>query len=229
MADFATQRLNMVESQVRPSDVTDRRITTMMARIPRERFLPAAMSSIAYADSDLPLVVTSPEGDANGGTATGALLAPRVFAKLVQFLEIGDDDVVLDVACATGYSTAVLAGIAQTVVAIDADPVMIAFATKALEENGVDNAVVVEKALTAGYPEEGPYDAILINGLVGQVPEALLDQLKDGGRLVTVEGTNGFGSAVQWRRLGGTFDKRWLFDAGAPRLSAFDRKAEFVF
>lgn len=225
MVDFAIQRLNMVESQVRPSDVTDRRIMRAMQNIAREQFVPEDVRAVAYADSDLPFTITP----ADGGPAAGFLLAPRVFAKMVQALEIGSGNVVLDVACGTGYSTAVLSQLAQTVVAIDQHDSMVDFATRALADCGVDNAVVVHKDLKAGYPEEGPYDAVIINGLVAEVPDTILDQLKDGGRLVTIEGAAGIGAGVQWRRLGGTFDRRWLFDAGAPRLPAFERKQEFAF
>ncbi|MCB1511813.1 MAG: protein-L-isoaspartate O-methyltransferase [Hyphomicrobiaceae bacterium] len=224
MANFATQRKNMVESQVRPSDVTDRRVMTAMQSVPRETFLPEDMAAIAYADTDLPVSLKS-----DAGVSKATLLAPRVFGKLVQHLEIGEANVVLDIACATGYSTAILSHIAQTVVAIDQDPAMVAFAAAAIEKCGIDNAVVMQRPLVEGHADEGPYDAILINGMVQHVPPALLDQLKDGGRLVTIEGQGGFGSATQWRRLGTTFDKRWLFDAGAPALTAFDRPREFVF
>lgn len=224
MVDFETQRHNMVESQVRPSDVTDRRIMTAMGKVARERFLPAGRQSVAYSDSDLRFRL---EDDADGPEVF--LLAPRVLSRLIQFLEIGDADVVLDVGCGPGYSTAVLAEIAQTVVAISDREAVAAYAAARLEEAGVDNAVAMHKPLAGGYPEEGPYDAILIGGLVEVVPESILDQLKDGGRLVAIEGRNGFGAAVQWKRLGDAFDKRWLFDAGAPPLVAFKRPPEFAF
>jgi protein-L-isoaspartate(D-aspartate) O-methyltransferase len=224
MVDFETQRHNMVESQVRPSDVTDRRIIIAMARIARERFLPPAREPLAYSDSDLHFAL-----DDRPDAPVTHLLAPRVLSRLIQYLEIGDADVVLDVGCGPGYSTAVLAAIAQTVVAIDDNEVVAAYAAARLEDAGVDNAVVVHKPLIGGYPEEGPYDAILIGGMVEEVPEAILDQLKDGGRLVAIEGRAGFGAAVQWKRLGDAFDKRWLFDAGAPQLAAFNRPPAFAF
>ncbi|HUS97701.1 MAG TPA: protein-L-isoaspartate O-methyltransferase [Hyphomicrobiaceae bacterium] len=228
MVDFARQRLNMVESQVRPSDVTDRRVMTAMLHVARERFVPAELAPVAYADRDLTVPLPATEAS-DTGTVSRAILAPRVFGKLIQNLEIGDNDVVLDVGCATGYSTAVLARIAQTVVGIEADAAFVAYASKALEAAGADNAVIVQAPLIDGYASESPYDAILINGLVGHIPDVLLDQLKDGGRLVAIEENGRFGAAVQWRRLRGAFDKRWLFDCSGPRLGAFDRKAEFVF
>jgi len=224
MVDFETQRQNMVESQVRPSDVTDRRIISAMSRIARDQFVPPARRQFAYSDSDLRFTLD----EATAGPMT-YLIAPRVLSRLIQNLEIGDTDVVLDVACGPGYSTAVLAQIAQTVVAIEDDEQVAGYAAARLEEAGTDNAAVMHKPLAGGYPEEGPYDAILIGGMIEAVPEAILDQLKDGGRLVAIEGRDGFGAAVQWKRLGDTFDKRWLFDAGAPQLTAFNRPPEFVF
>lgn len=224
MVDFETQRHNMVESQVRPSDVTDRRIISAMSRIARDQFVPPARQQVAYSDSDLRFALD----DAAAAPQT-YLLAPRVLSRLIQYLEIGDADVVLDVACGPGYSTAVLAQIAQTVVAIEEDEQVAAYAAARLEEAGTDNAAVMHKPLKGGYPEEGPYDAILIGGMVEVVPEAILDQLKDGGRLVAIEGSDGFGAAVQWKRFGDTFDKRWLFDAGGPQLASFNRPPEFAF
>jgi protein-L-isoaspartate(D-aspartate) O-methyltransferase len=225
MVDFATQRLNMVESQVRPSDVTDRRIMTAMRKIAREAFLPESARSIAYADTDLRISIAG-EG---GGKATTHLIAPRVFARMLQALDLGTSDIVLDIGCGTGYGTAVLASIAQTVVAIEADPLLVAFATRNLEAAEIHNAAVVQKPLTEGYDPEGPYDAILVNGMVDHVPDMLLDQLKDGGRLVAVLNNGRLGEATQWRRLGGSFDKVWLFDAAAPKLEAFSTPAAFAF
>jgi protein-L-isoaspartate(D-aspartate) O-methyltransferase len=156
-------------------------------------------------------------------------MAPRVLAKLIQHLELGERDLVLDVGCGPGYSSAILAKMAQTVVALESDPALAEQATKALATVSIDNAVVVTGPLPEGFAKEGPYDAILLNGAVTQVPKGLLDQLKDGGRLVAVISDHTFGRATQWRRLGATFDARPLFDAGAPPLPGFERKAEFVF
>lgn len=221
MVDIATQRLNMVESQVRPSDVVDRRIPAAMSQIPREEFVPEALRAIAYMDDHVSLDATA--------AAPRCLLAPRVLAKMIQHLELADTDLVLDIGCATGYSTAVLAHIAQTVVGLESDHALAEQAATALDRVGIDNAAVVEGALAEGHATEGPYDAILLNGTVDQVPPALLDQLKDGGRLVTIMAQSGYGRAMQWRRLDATFDAVWLFDATAPALPGFAHKREFVF
>ena len=225
MADFAVQRKNMVESQVRPSDVTDRRVVRAMLEIPREAFVPAAARAIAYMDESIPL---GPVGAGRGGRA---LMAPRVLAKMIQALDIGDKANVLVVGAATGYASAVLARLAARVVAIESDAAMVAAARAALAGLDATNVSVETAAggLAAGWPQQAPYDAILIDGAVPAIPDALLDQLKDGGRLVAVIADAGLGRAMQWRRLGGMFDQRAVFDAGAPRLPGFERAAQFVF
>ncbi|MBN9276888.1 MAG: protein-L-isoaspartate O-methyltransferase [Hyphomicrobium sp.] len=221
MIDHATQRLNMVESQVRPSDVTDRRITRAMREIPRENFVPGPLKSIAYADEHLKVADT--------GSTQRYILAPRLLAKLVQLLEIEPDGLVLDIGPATGYSTALLARLAQTVVSLEEDARLAERAQEALSERGVDNAVIIAGVMRNGASDEGPYDGILINGAVAEVPAALLDQLKDGGRCVAVSVENGVGRATVWRRHGMSYDRRPAFDANAPYLPGFEPAAGFVF
>ena len=221
MIDSKQQRINMVESQVRPSDVTDRRIIRAMLEVPREAFVPAALHALAYMDEAVPLVRPA------AGRAPRALLAPRTFAKLVQLAEIEPGAVVLDVGCATGYSTAVLARLAKSVIAVEVDAALAARAAEALRQLRVSNAVVLRGPLEAGAPSHAPFDAILLQGAVAQVPDVLLDQLKDGGRLVGVIADGAFGRAHVWRRTAKTFDPRPAFDAGAEPLPGFARKAEF--
>ncbi len=221
MIDHATQRLNMVESQVRPSDVTDRRITRAMREIPREAFVPGPLKSIAYADEPLKI--------SDAAHNQRYILAPRLLAKLVQLLEIEPDGMVLDVGPATGYSTALLAHLGQAVVALEEDARLAERTQEVLANLGVDNAVVITGSMSAGAADEGPYDAILINGAVVDVPTALLDQLKDGGRCVAVSIDNGVGRATVWRRHGMNFDRRPAFDASAPYLPGFEPAAGFVF
>jgi protein-L-isoaspartate(D-aspartate) O-methyltransferase len=214
MVDYAQARRMMVDGQVRTADVTDLRIIAAMLEVPRERFAPGR-EAIAYLDADLPV--------ASGG-AGRALLKPMVFAKLVQAAGIGPDDKVLDVGCATGYSTAVLARLAGHVVALDED-------TQAAQAMlaGLPNVTVVAGALNAGWPKEAPYDVIMIEGAAEVVPEKLLDQLKDGGRLLAVVGVVPMGKATIYQRSGGHITAQPLFDAAAPALPGFAKPPAFVF
>src|SRR5262245_112767 len=167
MTDSKLQRLNMVESQVRTSDVTDRRIIKAMLEVPREKFVPAALASMAYMDEPVPV------GPDNGAKSR-ALLAPRTFAKLAQLAQIGPEAVVLDVGCATGYSTAVLASLAKRVVAVEVDPGLAQTARRLLADFGASNASVVEGPLAAGAPAEAPFAVIFVNGAVEVVVPPLL-------------------------------------------------------
>jgi protein-L-isoaspartate(D-aspartate) O-methyltransferase len=223
MTDFSVQRLNMVESQVRPSDVTDQRIIRAMLDVPRELFVPAGLAPLAYIDDPVAVTARSSVG------AARCLLPPRTLAKLLQLLDIGPQSVVLDVGCATGYSTAVLARLAQRVVALEADPDLARAAKGTLEKLGAGNAMVVEGPLAGGAAAHGRFDAILVNGAVPGVPPALLDKLADGGRLAAVLRRGPLCRAHVWRRTGGRFDEEPAFEAAAAPLPGFEEPADFIF
>lgn len=220
MADYTTQRVNMVDSQVRPSDVTDRRIPRAMLEVPRENFVPAAQRSLAYRDD--PVKVSD---SANGGRY---LLAPRILSKMLQHLDVAASDAVLDIGCATGYTPAVLARLAKTVTALESDAVLAQRAIANLATVGAGNVTVEMGSLLEGWPAGAPYDAILLEGSIAHLPPNLLDQLKDGGRLVAVIFERGIGKVALWRRYGMQFNHRTLFDAGVAPLPGFDRPVEFV-
>jgi protein-L-isoaspartate(D-aspartate) O-methyltransferase len=215
MSDFAAARRNMVDGQVRTQDVTDLRLIGAMLDIPRERFVPAAQAGLAYLDLDLPV---------GKGGAGRRLLKPMVLAKLIQAAAPESSERVLDVACGTGYSSAVLAELAGEVTALEEDPALAAQA----EKNLAGRAKVVTGPLTAGWPAGGPYDVILFNGASQIVPQSLFGQLKDGGRLVCVLGTSP-GQAMLYLRSGAEVGSRPLFDAAAPLLPGFVKAPAFVF
>ena len=168
---------------------------------------------------------------ARGATIQGALAGLGMLAAYGTWQReperAAGEVTVLDIGVATGYSSAVLARLAGRVVAVESDSTLAAQATVVL--SGIDNVRLVTGALPEGFAGEGPYDAILINGAVASVPPELLDQLKDRGRLVAIQIERGVGRATLWRRFATTYDQRILFDAGAPVLPGFERKAEFVF
>jgi protein-L-isoaspartate(D-aspartate) O-methyltransferase len=222
MTDFSKQRLNMVESQVRPSDVTDQRIIRAMLDVPRELFVPTELAPLAYIDDPVPVRARSKAGEAR------CLLPPRTLAKLLQLLDLGPQSAVLDVGCATGYSTAVLAKLAGRVVALEAERDLALAARSTLEKLGVDNATVVEGPLTGGAAGHGRFDAILINGAVPSVPPALLDELADGGRLAAVLRQGPLCRVHLWRRTGSALDEEPAFEAAAAPLPGFEEPVEFT-
>ena len=221
MADFDLQRKNMVESQVRPSDITDRRIMRALQALPREAFAAEDTRSIAYMDQDLPV------GPA--GARRRALLSPRVLARLLQTLEIEPGDRVLEIGCATGYGAAAMAQMAKSVVALECDETLAAQARTILAAQRVSNVAVVTGPLANGWAAEAPYAAILFAGAVPVIPAALLDQLQDGGRMAVVQVTGGVGRVMQWRRFGSRYASRHIGEAGARPLPGFEQERGFVF
>lgn len=218
MTDFAAARLHMVDSQIRTNKVTDPRIVAAFEAVAREAFVDEARRGIAYIDEDLEV-------------APGRyLMEPMVLARLLQAADPQPGDVALDIGCATGYSTAVIAQLVQTVVGLECERALVEVANSTLNAQGVDNAVVVEGALKAGYPKQAPYDVMVFQGAVSEVPEAVKQQLAEGGRLVAVVvDAGGIGRGTLLQRSGDSFSRRTLFDAATPLLPGFAREAGFVF
>src|SRR5712691_5555404 len=223
MIDFAAARRMMVDSQVRTSDVTDLRIIAAMLELARERFVPASSANLSYLDRDLPV------SQATGGEAGRRLLKPMVLAKMLQAAAVKTDDHVLDVGCATGYSSALLARLARSVVALEEDPALARRARENLEAVGAGNVTVMIGPLTQGWPAKAPYDVILVEGAVELVPPALSRQLNDGGRLVAVVGRAPPGRAMVYRSVAGEVSGWPAFDAAAPLLPGFAAPPAFVF
>ncbi|MGE5477233.1 MAG: protein-L-isoaspartate O-methyltransferase family protein [Bacteroidales bacterium] len=216
--DYTTARHNMVESQIRTNRVIDPAVTAALAEIPREVFVPKPMRGFAYVDEDL---------DVGGGRF---ILEPLVLARLLIGAGIRPTDVVLNIGDATGYVTAVVSKLAQTVVALESDAEWAGRASQSLAELSIDNAAVVQGALEQGYAAQAPYDVILFSGAVTEVPPAICRQLADGGRLVgVVAATPGVGKGTVIVRVGDTFGRRVLFDAVTPMLPGFQPKPKFVF
>ena len=212
MSDAA--RLHMIDSQIRPNDVTDPRILAAIGAVARENFVPRNARAIAYAD--VPVEV-----------AQGRfLLEPRCFAKLLQLAEITAEDRILDVGCATGYSSAVLARLGGKVIALEQDADLLRIASDALSNSAV---TLVQGGLIEGAKMEGPFDVIVVEGAIEQSPDTLLAQLAEGGRLVTVMKENGQSRAVIFLKEHGGIGRRAVFDAEAPLLAGFKKAMGFIF
>jgi protein-L-isoaspartate(D-aspartate) O-methyltransferase len=218
MIDFARARRTMVDTQVRTNDVTDTRILDALLDVPREIFVSDALKPMAYLDQDLPV------GPARAGRH---IMQPMVFAKLLQAAAIERSDRVLDVGCATGYSSAVLSLIAGHVVALESEDELLATCRKMLE--GARNIELAKGDLAAGHPAGAPYDVILLEGAVEVVPEAMLDQLAERGRLVSVVGYGRTGRATVHLKVGGDVSGRVAFDAAARPLRGFEKPPAFAF
>lgn len=219
MMDFEGRRLSMVESQVRPNEVTDPRLLAAMRTLPRERFVPPRLRPLAYMDEAIEIF---PSVD---GAPARFLLAPMVLARLIQLAAVGPDDDVLDVGCASGYSTAVLAELGRSVTGLEPEPELAAAARETLHDLGIENAEIVEGPLQEGYKKGAPYDVTVLNGSVPEVPESLIAQLKEGGRLAAVlsRGANAGsqGKAYLFVKVGGEASGLPQFDAGARPLPGF--------
>ncbi|MBO6719696.1 MAG: protein-L-isoaspartate O-methyltransferase [Rhizobiaceae bacterium] len=215
--DFQQLRTKMVDGQVRTTDVTDPAVIDAMLSVPREAFVPAARAALAYIDEDVEV-------------APGRfLMEPSPFAKLLQLAGVGQGDFVLDVGCATGYSSAVLSHMASSIVALESDEALADKASATLLEKGYDNVAVVTGDLEAGCPDEAPFDVIVLGGAVDFVPDALLGQLRDGGRLVAVVGSGNAAAAHIFLNADGIVTSRRAFNAAVRRLPGFERKPEFQF
>ena len=223
MIDFALARRMMVDGQVRTSDVTDLRIIAAMLELPRERFVSAADTDLAYLDTDVPAV------GAAAGEQVRHLLKPMVLAKLVQAAAVKAEDRVLDVGCATGYSAALLARLAHSVAALEQDPLLVRLARENLAAVGAGNVTVVTGALTEGWQHDAPYDVVFVNGATESMPRTLCRQLKDGGRLVAVVGRAPVSRAMLYCSVQGDVSGRPIFDASAPLLPGFAAPPAFVF
>lgn len=216
MTDFATRRRMMVDTQVRPSDVTEFPIIDAMLTVQREAFVPREKIEAAYADAHVDL------------GADRVVLEPRLFGKMLDALNLSNADFVLDIGAGLGYSSAIAARIAEAVVAVEDDEERVSEAQSLLTEHHADNVILHSGPLKDGAAEHGPYDAILIEGGVEELPEGLMDQLKDGGRIVAIFMENALGTVRIGHKIDGTVTWRFAFNGTAPVLPGFEKQAAFA-
>lgn len=216
MTDYTALRTTMVDTQVRPSDVTKFTVIEAMLSVPREAFVPRDKRDAAYVGEHLAL------------DKGRVILDPRTLAKMLDAVDIQKDELVLDIGSGLGYSAAVIARMAEAVVAVEDDAERVAEAQSLLAEYGADNVVMHEAQLTEGAADHGPYDVITIQGAVGFLPENLVSQLKEGGRIVCLEMDGALGTVRVGYLIDGTLNWRYAFNGGAPVLPGFEKHSAFA-
>lgn len=215
MTDYAARRTTMVDTQVRPSDVTKFPIIEAMLSIPREGFVPDNRREAAYVGENL---------DIGAGRV---MLEPRTLAKMLDALDVQRDEMVLDLGCGLGYSSAVIARLAEAVVAVESIEALASEAQDILSREGADNVILHQGPLAEGAAQHGPYDVIVIEGAVAELPASILDQLKDGGRIACLFMEGALGVVRIGYKLDGGISWRFAFNAGAPVLAGFEKQAAF--
>lgn len=216
MTDYTTRRTMMVDTQVRPSDVTRFPIIDAMLTIPREDFVPDNLREAAYVGENL---------DIGKGRI---MLEPRTLAKMLELADVQPGHVALDIGCGLGYSTAVLASLCDFVVAIEDDTARAEEAQSLLSGHGIDNAAVMAGPLVAGSAKSGPFDLIMVQGAVEHLPDDLLAQLREGGRVVCLFAEGALGVVRVGHKMDGVVNWRFGFNAGAPVLDGFRRPVAFA-
>ncbi len=216
MTDFASRRTMMVDTQVRPSDVTKFPIIAAMLAVPREVYVPRDRREAAYMGENLTIAPHR------------VMLEARTLAKLLDALDVQPDEMVLDLGCGLGYSTAIIARLAEAVIAVEEDADLAAEAERTLSAQGVDNAAVIAGPLVAGAKKHGPYDVITLQGAIEQLPAALVEQLNDGGRIGCVFMEGALGVARVGYKSDGSITWRFAFNASAPVLPGFEARSGFI-
>ena len=220
MVDFERARTVMVDSQVRASNVNERRLLAVLGRVPRERFVPAAWRDLAYMDDAIPLT---------GGAAPRYLAAPAPFAKLVQLADLQENERVLDIGAGTGYSTAVIAELAREVVAVEPDSELAVAARDNLQFLGIENAKVIEEAVDAAIKGQGHFDVVILEGSVRAVPDSAFAALRDGGRLIAPVHEGRTATAHVFVKVGKDIASRAEFNTNLPAMPVAKAPETFVF
>lgn len=215
MTDFSQRRTVMVDTQVRPNEVTSYPVIEAMLNVPREEFIPEALRDVAYTGENIPL------------TRNRVELEPRTLGRMLEVLDVQSSDLVLNIGCGYGYAAALVARIAEAVVAVEEED-LAAEAQTRLAAQDVFNVAVTSGDLTAGWPGQAPYDAILINGAVEVLPDALAAQLRDGGRIVALFVEGQLGTVRIGIKSDDRIDWRYAYNAYAPVLPGFKRAPSFA-
>lgn len=218
-------RYHMIEQQIRPWDVSDSEVLDLLARLPREEFVPAAYRGMAFMDMEIPLLGQADEALRQGH----CMLAPRIEARLLQDLQVQPTDRVLEIGTGSGYMAALLSRLCQDVTTLEIDPELAETARENLATAECHNVTVRVADGSQDSLSDGPFDAIVLSGSVAQIPEKLLAHLKDGGRLIAIVGDLPMMRVTIVRKQGGQLTTTTPWDTVAPRLQGFADKSKFVF
>ena len=216
MTDYELRRKIMVDTQIRPSDVTKFPIIDAFLSVPREKFVPDGKREAAYIGENFKI------------GQSRVILEPRTLAKLLDALDIHNDELVLDIGIGLGYSSAIISLIAEVVIAVEDDSSLASEAEEILSEIGVDNVVVQVSKLEEGAPEHGPYDVVILQGGIEEIPVLILNQLKDGGRIGAIFVEQGLGTAKIGFKINDKINWRYSFNAAAPVLPGFFKQKDFA-
>jgi protein-L-isoaspartate(D-aspartate) O-methyltransferase len=216
MADYSARRLTMVDTQVRPHDVTSFSVINAMLSVPKELYVPGSAKDLAYIGGVVDLGAGRCVADA------------RLIGKVLEILDITPGELVLDLGCSQGYTTALIAQLAQAVVGVDCRDDLTAEAETTLSAQGIHNAIIVKDDIAKGAAKHGPYDVITIFGGVETIPPAIVGQLKDGGRIAAVFMNGALGEVKLGHKANGVLSWRMAFNAAAPVLPGFEKKIDFV-
>ncbi|TPW29852.1 protein-L-isoaspartate O-methyltransferase [Pararhizobium mangrovi] len=221
--DYEAARVKMVDRQIRTTDVQSYAVLDAFLAVPREAFVPARFKQLAYIDNDIEIA------EAGEGKPARYIMEPSPLAKLMQLANIEPDDVVLEIGCGTGYAAAIISQMAGSVVSLESEDDLANTASDTLARLGYDNVAVVTGPLPEGHAEEAPYDVIFINGSVEVVPDAIFEQLREGGRLVCVEGSGNASRARLYCKEDGAVAERAAFNTSVRPLPGFEKPETFVF
>nr|CBI81091.1 conserved hypothetical protein [Bartonella sp. 1-1C] len=221
--DFVELRHKMVDNQIRTVDVTDLLVLKAFLTVPREDFVPENIRNLSYCDAD---IVVFP---AQSNLSVRHLMRPASLAKLLQLAAIKSSDVVLDIGANSGYCSALLSKLAKSVIALESNKILAEQAAKILERNKCNNVMVVHGVLEKGYPIKGPYDVIFVEGAVDFIPDGIFSQMREGGRLVVVEGRGNAGIARIYVKKESTISVCRSFNLSVKPLPEFLKLPDFVF
>mgnify|MGYP001157164252 FL=1 len=208
---------NMVEGQIKPIGGMQKNILEAFSSINRDDFVPQNLKDNSFSEINLFL------------KRDRFVLKANLIAKIISALNISNEENVLVIGSSTGYSSAIISRLAETVISIEEDKELLDFSEEAVKKNGIDNIVFINNAMVEGCSEQGPFNAIIIEGTIDEVPPKILNQLEYNGRLIAMINDNGISNVIEYQKKNNTFTERFLFSCSAPKLKSFDKRKSFSF